>query len=259
MKFFYFLILTSLSLLVSCNSKNSETVQNNKSTKTYNDTLFHSDILDIIQISKNCFVHVSYLQTDDFGKVACNGLIVRNEKNVVILDTPTSDFASVELINFIEEYLKCTVKGIVPTHFHKDCIGGLKTFEYEEIRIFISSKTVELIKKEDSVSVFKFIAFEDSLAIRVGAENLILKYPGPGHTSDNIVAYYAKDKILFGGCLIKELGAYKGYLGDAEIGAWSNSVRKVKSLFPEAKIIVPGHGKWGDKSLLDYTITLFKE
>ena len=63
---------------------------------------------------------------------------------------------------------------------------------------------------------------------------------------------------MFGGCLIKELDANKGYLGDANVSEWSATVEKVKKEYPDVKIIVPGHGDYGDKKLLDYTINLFR-
>jgi metallo-beta-lactamase class B len=37
---------------------------------------------------------------------------------------------------------------------------------------------------------------------------------------------------MFGECLIKELKASKGYLGDANIANWSNTVEKVKIEYP---------------------------
>ena len=53
-----------------------------------------------------------------------------------------------------------------------------------------------------------------------------------------------------------ELG---GYLGDANIAQWSTTVRRVKGKFPNLRTVIPGHGKVGDRSLLDYTIQLFNE
>jgi metallo-beta-lactamase class B len=35
-------------------------------------------------------------------------------------------------------------------------------------------------------------------------------------------------------------------------------VEKVKLKYPNAKIIIPGHGEWGDKELFEYTIKLFE-
>jgi hypothetical protein len=40
----------------------------------------------------------------------------------------------------------------------------------------------------------------------------LTKFFGEGHTKDNVVAYFLSEKILFGGCLLKELEASKGYL-----------------------------------------------
>jgi metallo-beta-lactamase class B len=71
------------------------------------------------------------------------------------------------------------------------------------------------------------------------------------------VAYFAKEKVLFGGCLLKELHASKGFLGDAVVADWSRTVMYVKQAFPDVKWVVPGHGQVGDKALLDYTIQLF--
>ena len=65
--------------------------------------------------------------------------------------------------------------------------------------------------------------------------------------------------MLFGGCLIKELEAGKGYLGDANVAAWSGTVEAVKQAYPDVRVVVPGHGEPGDGKLLNYTIGLFKE
>ncbi|KAA3623203.1 MAG: subclass B1 metallo-beta-lactamase, partial [Bacteroidetes bacterium] len=99
--------------------------------------------------------------------------------------------------------------------------------------------------------------FEESLELTVGKMKLINAYCGGGHTHDNIVCYVPDDEVLFGGCLIKAVGAGKGFLGDADVENWSKTVSKVKEQFGEAKIVIPGHGKCGGTELLDYTIEKF--
>jgi metallo-beta-lactamase class B len=74
-----------------------------------------------------------------------------------------------------------------------------------------------------------------------------------------VVAYFPTDQVLFGGCLIKEVGATVGYLGDANTSAWSETVTRVKANFPKVKTVIPGHGKVGGVDLLDYTIRLFED
>ncbi len=92
----------------------------------------------------------------------------------------------------------------------------------------------------------------------MGKEKITARFFGEGHTKDNVVGYFPSENILFGGCLVKELNASKGYLGDANIEEWSNTVEKVKKTYPKTKIVVPGHGEYGNQQLLDYTIKLFK-
>jgi metallo-beta-lactamase class B len=59
--------------------------------------------------------------------------------------------------------------------------------------------------------------FADSLVLVAGKECIMVTHFGEGHTVDNVVGYFAKEDVLFGGCLIKELNATKGYLGDANV------------------------------------------
>lgn len=218
--------------------------------------LHRSEQLIVTRISENSFIHTSYHQTDDFGNVPCNGLIVRGGAEVVIFDTPTKDTASEELIAWIEQELHCRVKAVVPTHFHVDCLGGLEAFHAHGIPSHAHAKTIELAAANNAAVPQQ--AFTDSLILMAGSERVLVRHYGEGHTVDNVVGYFAKEDVLFGGCLIKEIDASKGYLGDANVDAWSGTVERVKQAYPKVKVVVPGHGQHGDRRLLDYTIGLFK-
>ena len=218
--------------------------------------VYRSEDLIIIQISDNAFLHTSYLKTNDFGKVPCNGMVVRNRNEVVVFDTPTNNKSAEDLINFIRNKLQCKINAVVPTHFHDDCLGGLAPFHKLKIPSFGNFSTIELAKTNNVVAPQN--AFNDSLKLNVGNTYAVVKYFGQGHTKDNVVGYFPKENILFGGCLIKELQATKGYLGDANVGEWSSTVEKVKQQYLNVKIVIPGHGKIGNLDLLDYTIKLFK-
>ena len=175
---------------------------------------------------------------------------------MIIFDTPTNDKSAEELIKYIKETLHCKINAIVPTHFHDDCLGGLKAFDDNNIASYANVKTIELAKNNNLVVPKN--GFTDSQTLKVGDKIVTIKFLGEGHTKDNVVCYFPSENILFGGCLIKELKASKGYLGDANIESWSNTVEKVKMEYPNVKIVVPGHGKYGNNQLLDYTIKLFK-
>lgn len=218
--------------------------------------VYSSGNLIITRISENSFTHTTFLQTQDFGNVPCNGLIVRNHQETIIFDTPDSNQDSEELIRWITDSLRCKINAVIPTHFHNDCLGGLQAFHNAHIPSYAYFKTIELAK-ENHFTVPQ-ISFADSLVLHIGNETIHAKFFGEGHTKDNVIGYFPREDIMFGGCLIKEQGATKGYLGDANIMAWPTTVEKVKKQYPHASIIIPGHGKYGSKELLDYTISLFK-
>lgn len=243
-------LLTVLFLLtiLNCNSQKKEMFSP--------EIVYKSDDLIITQIAENSFEHTSFKQTNDFGKVPCNGLIVRNNNETIIFDTTTGTKSSEELIKWIQETLHCRINAIIATHFHDDCTGGLQAFDDHNIPSYAYFKTIQFTK--DNNYVVPKNSFEDSLTLKIGDESVMAKFFGEGHTKDNVVGYFSKENIMFGGCLIKELGAGKGYLGDSNVKEWSKTVEKVKKAFPEVEIVVPGHGKYGNKSLFDYTIGLFK-
>ncbi|MFC5625814.1 subclass B1 metallo-beta-lactamase [Algoriphagus winogradskyi] len=222
-----------------------------------NSFVYKSETLQIEQISPNTFVHISYLNTDDFGKVACNGMIVINEGEALVFDTPANEEASLELINWLENDQKTVVKGVVATHFHWDCLGGLDEFHSREIPSYASDQTIALAK--NAGYPLPQIGFKKRLNLQAGKINVINQFLGEGHTRDNFVSYVPSDKVLFGGCMIKALGAGNGNLEDANVGKWSATVLKVKSTFPEIIIVIPGHGKIGGTELLDYTEEMFEK
>jgi metallo-beta-lactamase class B len=218
--------------------------------------VYHSNDLIIIQISDNAFVHTSYLQTNTFGNVPCNGMIIRNGKEVLVFDTPTNNKSTDELIDFLKKKLHCKIKAIVPTHFHSDCLGGLASFHSQKIPSYANVNTIQLTKVNNIISPQN--GFKDSLKLALGNTYALVNFMGEGHTKDNVIGYFPAENILFGGCLIKELQASKGFLGDSNVVEWSNTVEKVKQKYSDVKIVIPGHGKIGGAELLDYTIKLFK-
>ena len=241
------LIVITLAIL-NCNSQKKGSFKAKE--------LYKSNNLIITQIADNTFEHTSFKQTNDFGNVPCNGLIVINSKEAIIFDTPTNDKSSTELIIWIKGTLHCKLNAVIPTHFHDDCLGGLKAFHENNIPSYAYFKTIELAKENNFVVPKN--SFGDSLILKVGNENIIAKFFGEGHTKDNVVVYFPSEDVLFGGCLLKEIDATKGYLGDANVTDWSITVEKIKKEYSNVKIIVPGHGEYGNKKLLDYTINLFK-
>jgi metallo-beta-lactamase class B len=211
-------------------------------------------LINITQISPKTFIHESFLQTKDWGEVSSNGLIFINKNQALVFDTPANEEATNELINIIQDSLKAKIVGVVVNHFHDDCLAGLAIFHRLNIPSYANDRTIELAKKNGHQ--VPEIGFAKKLILKVAGERVNSFYFGAAHTKDNIVSYIPSEKVLFGGCMTKALGANKGNLQDADTLQWANTIKKVEKLKPV--IVVPGHGKLGGRELLDYTAKLFE-
>jgi metallo-beta-lactamase class B len=258
------LAFTTIAILLLTACKPSST-QPNKTT-THADTsvtdrtiVYQTDNLILQQLSPHVYQHISFLQTQTFGKVDCNGMIVVNEAEAIVFDTPATKESAEELIAFIVEKLQSTITAIIPTHFHEDCVAALETFLTPDTQGYASHKTIALLNGLNKTYSKPLISFQDSLALTVGSKTVHAQYFGEGHTRDNIIGYFPDDNALFGGCLVKAMGASKGNLEDANVSTWPATVRKVQQKYTDARIVIPGHGKPGTAELLTYTINLFEE
>ncbi len=65
------------------------------------------------------------------------------------------------------------------------------------------------------------------------AKDALIFYPGAGHTKDNVVVYFPKERILFGGCFIKDNKATgMGNIADADLAAWPGISRAHRGRIP---------------------------
>lgn len=255
------LLVFSISLLfLSCGiAQKSKTPEKGNPTAHSFEKVYASEHLIIYRIAENTYQHLSYLETTDFGKVPCNGMIVLDSSEALIFDSPATMIASEELIKFLSNTWNARIIGVVPTHFHEDCWGGLSAFEAHQIPAFATQKTIDLLRKSENEVAAIIQPIPDKHTFRVGQKIAETNYFGEGHTVDNIVAYFPSDDVLFGGCLIKELGAGFGNLSDANTKQWATTVSKLKLNYPNTQFVIPGHGLTGDKELLNYTMQLFKQ
>ena len=257
---FAFLILTVLSCQKSTNQQSQaedSTISTISQLSSSGLPIYESENLSINKISDHVYQHISYLNTESFGKVACNGMVVMNGEEAVVFDTPTDNAGAQELIDYLTQKMNCKIKGIVATHFHADCVGGLEAFHKENIPSYASDQTIELLKGKKSPLPQN--GFDGSLELSVGGQKVFAQFVGEGHTRDNVIGYFPEDRVMFGGCLIKEVGAGKGNLEDANVAAWPETIREVKKKYPQTFVVIPGHGKAGGQELFDYTAKLFED
>lgn len=213
--------------------------------------------LEIIKISTNVYQHISYMSLPKYGKFPCNGMIYKVGKEVVVFDSPHTEKLAEGLLNWIQKKKKWKVKAVVINHFHEDCLGGLEVFHRLGIESYSSKKT-QLLATKDSMPIPK-IGNDSTWTMTIKNKSIVCSFFGEAHSTDNIVSWLPKEKVLFGGCMVKAIAARKGNLADANTKEWANTIKKIKNNYPDIKWVIPGHGKYGNAMLLDYTIQLFEK
>lgn len=214
---------------------------------------FAEDLLPDLKVKKiedGIYLHTSFEKIAGWGLVDSNGLVVLDDKDAYIIDTPMSTEDTKALVKWIREQ-GFIVKGSISTHFHGDSTAGISYLNSVSIPTHASKVTNELIHKNGREQAkYSF----DGTSYWLVKDKIEVFYPGAGHTRDNVVVWMPNNKILFGGCFVKSKSL--GYLGDAVLDSWPASAEKLISRYRNARLVVPGHGKVGDVSLLTETLNL---
>lgn len=216
--------------------------------------------LQFEEISSNVFLVKSYREFESSKDseqhiiIDSNSLVYINGKNAYLIDTPWNASNMPELMTWIQEK-GLTLQKTVFSHSHEDRTGGLAYLQKHEFNTYATTLTNELLKEDNQEVTSHEILGNEFVLLKNTIE---IFYPGEGHTKDNLVIWLPKEKILFGGCLIRANETNNlGWTGNANINDWSGSAQKVLSKYPETKLVVPGHGKVGKGiGMISHTIDL---
>ncbi len=206
-----------------------------------------SDHLMLIKLTEHTYIHTG---NDN------NGIVYVNNGEAVIVSTPDSDAETQNLIDWTRKKLRAKIVGYVIDRWHPDAMEGLDVVQHAGIKTY-SYELTRKIAKEKGLPVPE-IGFDPIMDLNVGGEKIICHFIGAAHTVDGIVVWIPKEKILFGGNEVRSLGSWYGNIGDADLKEWSHTIHRVKEKYGAAKIVIPGHGKYGGTELLDYTIDLYQ-
>lgn len=217
-----------------------------------------SNDVEIIKVTENVFVHVSYSTIENYGRVASNGMILVNNGKAALFDTPMTEELTRELIAWITDSLKCKITLFVPNHWHSDCMGGLEYLHSLGIESYANEMTVKIAGSKN-LPVPKH-GFKDSTTLLLGTTKIFCEYLGAAHSMDNIVVWIPSEKILFPGCIVKEINAKNlGNTADGDLNAYPETVEKILNKYKDAEFVIPGHGNFGGLELLKHTLELAKK
>jgi len=209
--------------------------------------------LTIQLIADNVYMHTSYKHIQGYGLVDSNGLIVVEGNTAYIIDTPWSEQDTQTLLNWAHKK-GLSIAASLSTHWHEDRTKGIALLNQKGVATYTSTMTAEFLKQNNKPLPLNTFAGEHFIL----KEKLIeAYYPGPGHAKDNIVVWLPQQQMLFGGCLVRALAWHSlGNLSDADVSQWAKSVAKLIAHYPQAKIVIPGHGRIADASMLKHTIDI---
>jgi metallo-beta-lactamase class B VIM len=211
------------------------------------------------QIRPGVWIHVSTWQFDDGMVYPSNGLVVRDGGGLLLVDPAWGAEATASLLEVIEAKIGLPVRRAVVTHFHDDRVAGADVLASRGIEVYGTPLTRRLAAAEGNVVPADSLAglVTPGSAVRVGPVEVL--YPGAGHAPDNLVVYVPETAVLFGGCAVHEASRKTaGNVADADLAEWPVSLRRVQDRYPEAEIVVPGHGVPGGPKLLDRSIEIIE-
>lgn len=230
--------------------------------------LFLAIVSNSIGQSKKSLLPISHLTGDFYvyktfheykgTMISANAMYLVTEKGVVMFDSPWDEKQFQPLLDSIKARHNKDVIMCFATHSHGDRAGGFGFYRQKGIKTYSIKRTDQILKKEGKKRA-EFIIPNDTI-FTVGQHTFEVYYPGKGHSPDNIVVLFDKEKILYGGCFIKSAEATDlGYLGDADVKEWEKSIKNVQSKFKYPAYIIPGHDDWNNIESLNHTLKLVQE
>jgi len=212
--------------------------------------------LMISHLTEDFYVYTTYNVYEN-SRVPANGMYLVTNNGVVMFDTPwdTTQFQS--LLDSIKFKHNKDVVMCFATHWHSDKTAGLEYYKQKGIKTYTTVLTDELSKMNNKKRA-EFLMTSDT-TFTVGQYSFETYYPGQGHSTDNIVIWFKKEKLLYGGCLIKGADdADLGYLGDANISEYAPTLKNVQKKCRHPKFIIIAHNDWSNINSLKHSIWMAK-
>lgn len=211
--------------------------------------------IELIKLEENVWMHRTYMTFGDTLYPA-NGLLAFTKDEILLIDTPWNDEQTESLLELVNDIFERDQITTIITHAHDDTMGGIGVLLDQGMPVYSTQMTFDIAK--DSGRPLSQVKLESERThMTINNLDITCFYPGGGHTEDNIVVYLNDYDILFAGCLIKELENDKiGNVADANVREWANSIQNVAIEFPDAVVVIPGHGDPGGIELLEHTIKI---
>jgi metallo-beta-lactamase class B len=193
-----------------------------------------------------------YVVEDDYYLSKENSAVyIGNTFVTVIGATWTPDTARL-LASEVAKITQKPIKEVIDTNYNLDRAGGNAYFKSIGAKIISTAMTHDLLQRDwdamvrearKSYSAYPSspvtppdTTFPGDFALQGGRVKGI--YLGPSHAPDDIFVYFPEEKVLYGGCILKE---QLGNLELANLVEYPKTLRKLKQLDLGYSTIIAGH------------------
>jgi|GEM_PF-440593 len=212
--------------------------------------------LRIRHLVDSFYTYVSYGEYNGQNYPA-NAMYMVTDGGVVLFDTPWGEVYYQALLDSIQIRHGKKVVICISTHYHEDRTGGLTYYTNKGIETYTTRLTdsLSVVNKQNRASHH----FTGDTTFTIGGHSFEAFYPGPGHTQDNIVLWFPKEKILYGGCFIKSASDKDlGNLNSANVKEWGNSIHRLQNHIGKPAYIIVGHNDFTNLNSLTHTLQMVR-
>jgi cyclase len=185
-----------------------------------------------------------------------NSGILVTDSAVVVIDTKMSSDAE-KLYNQAREKAGAKKIIVVNTHYHGDHVKG--NHFYKGCKIYIGAYDEKFLREEIEPENMPDQFVKDSLFMNLGNETLCLYNMGRAHTWDDMIVLLKNRKVVFTGDLVfNQINPFLIKDSGADVDKWITVLDKMLKI-RNVTMFVPGHGKTGDRSIVESMKRYFED
>jgi metallo-beta-lactamase class B len=193
-----------------------------------------------------------YVVVEDYPLSDENSAVCVGRDSVTVIGATFTPESAQQLATEIAKVTPKPIKEVIDTNYNLDRAGGNAYFRSIGARIVSTDLTRALLEREWSGMVesareryAEYPAGPVTLPDRTYPGDFELQggrvrgiYLGPSHSPDDIFVYFPKEKVLYGGCILKE---QLGNLALASLVEYPKTLKKLKGLNLGYTTIIAGH------------------
>ena len=181
-----------------------------------------------------------------------NSAVYVGDEFVTVVGATFSPESARQLAKEVAKVTRKPIKEVIDTNYNLDRAGGNSYFKSIGAKIISISLTRDLLQRNwdhmvadarqrypeypESPLVLPDTTYPGNFDLQGGRVKGL--YLGPSHAPDDIFVYFPQEKVLYGGCILKE---QLGNLALADLVEYPKTLRKLQQLHLGYTTIIAGH------------------